>query len=89
MNNLTEVSSTSNTFRGLVYDNIVDTIGATPFVILEKFAFEQVTKVTKIQICEFFNPLGSVINLIRLFLTEAALAGALELVSRNGMEGKQ
>jgi cysteine synthase A len=72
MNDMTEVSPATKSFRGRVYDNIVDTIGATPLVRLDKLARDVGAKATIIGKCEFFNPLGSVKDRIGLAMIEAA-----------------
>jgi cysteine synthase A len=72
MNDMTEVPPATKSFRGRVYDNIVDTIGATPLVRLDKLARDVGAKATIIGKCEFFNPLGSVKDRIGLAMIEAA-----------------
>ncbi len=59
-------------FRGRVYDNIVQTIGATPLVRLGKLAAEEGVKAEILAKCEFFNPLGSVKDRIGVSMVEAA-----------------
>lgn len=59
-------------FRGRVYDSIVDTIGATPLVRLNKIASEAGVKGTIYAKCEFFNPLASVKDRIGAAMIEAA-----------------
>ena len=72
MNDMTDAPSARISFRGRVYDNIVDTIGATPLVRLNKLANDEGAKATIIGKCEFFNPLGSVKDRIGLAMIEAA-----------------
>ena len=72
MNDMTDAPSAGISFRGRVYDNIVDTIGATPLVRLDKLASDEGAKATIIGKCEFFNPLGSVKDRIGLAMIEAA-----------------
>ncbi len=72
MNDMPEVPSITKSFRGRVYDNIVDTIGATPLVRLDKLARDEGAKATIIGKCEFFNPLGSVKDRIGFAMIEAA-----------------
>jgi cysteine synthase A len=72
MNDMTDAPSAGISFRGRVYDNIVDTIGATPLVRLNKLANDEGAKATIIGKCEFFNPLGSVKDRIGLAMIEAA-----------------
>ena len=45
-------------FRGRVYDNILETIGATPLVRLAKLAAAHGCQADLLGKCEFFNPLG-------------------------------
>ncbi|MEE9316715.1 MAG: cysteine synthase A [Rhodospirillales bacterium] len=59
-------------FRGRVYDSIVQTIGATPLVRLDKLAAEEGVKAEILAKCEFFNPLGSVKDRIGVSMVEAA-----------------
>ncbi|GAA0593208.1 cysteine synthase A [Caenispirillum bisanense] len=61
-------------FRGKVYDTILDTIGATPLVRLNRIAEEAGAKATVLGKCEFFNPLASVKDRIGLAMIEAAEA---------------
>jgi len=76
MNDTTDTSpespSGAKPFRGRVYDNIIDTIGATPLVRLNKLARDEGAKATIIGKCEFFNPLGSVKDRIGFAMIEAA-----------------
>ena len=53
--------NTSN-FMGNIYNNIIETVGRTPLVKLNRIpASEGVDPSTTIALkCEFFNPLGSV-----------------------------
>jgi cysteine synthase A len=59
-------------FRGRVYDDIVDTIGATPLVRLKRLAAAAGAKADILAKCEFFNPLGSVKDRIGAAMIEAA-----------------
>ena len=59
-------------FRGRIYDNIIDTIGATPIVRLSKLAAAEGVKADLLAKCEFFNPLGSVKDRIGVSMIEAA-----------------
>ena len=59
-------------FRGRIYDNIVDTIGATPLVRFHKLADAAGVKAEIIGKLEFFNPLASVKDRIGLAMIEAA-----------------
>jgi len=66
------------TFRGKIYDSIIDTIGATPLVRFKRLAAEAGVKADIIGKLEFFNPLASVKDRIGVALVEAAEAsGAL------------
>jgi cysteine synthase A len=69
MNDSTGTSA--KTFRGRVYDNIADTVGATPLVRLDKLARDEGARAAIIGKCEFFNPLGSVKDRIGLAMIEA------------------
>ena len=62
------------TFRGRIYDSIIDTIGATPLVRLKKLAAEAGVKADIVGKLEFFNPLASVKDRIGLAMIEAAEA---------------
>ncbi len=59
-------------WRGRVYDSIVDTIGATPLVRLDKLAAEAGVTARLLGKCEFFNPLASVKDRIAVSMIEAA-----------------
>lgn len=66
-------------YRGHVYDNIVDTIGATPLVRLSRLPKARGCTAEILGKCEFFNPAGSVKDRIGLAMIEAAeAAGRLE-----------
>ena len=54
------MSSASPQFRGRIYDNLMDTIGATPIVRLAKLAKAENVDADLLGKCEFFNPLASV-----------------------------
>lgn len=62
----TEVS-----FRGRIYDSILDTIGATPLVRLSRLAADAGVNADILGKCEFFNPLASVKDRIGLAMIEA------------------
>jgi cysteine synthase len=64
----------SGEFRGHIYDNITETIGATPLVRLSRLAERHGVKADIIGKCEFFNPLASVKDRIGLAMIEAAEA---------------
>jgi cysteine synthase A len=54
------MSSPSPQFRGRIYENLMDTIGATPIVRLSKLAKAENVDADLLGKCEFFNPLASV-----------------------------
>jgi len=60
--------------RGRIYDNITETIGATPLVRLSRFAAAHGAKGDILGKCEFFNPLASVKDRIGVSMIEAAEA---------------
>ena len=61
-------------YRGHIYDNIVDTIGATPLVRMSRLAEARGCVAEILGKCEFFNPAGSVKDRIGLAMIEAAEA---------------
>lgn len=61
-----------NEFRGRIYDSIVDTIGATPLVRLNRIPVAEGCKAEIVGKCEFFNPLSSVKDRIGIAMIEAA-----------------
>ncbi|MHA1597472.1 MAG: cysteine synthase A [Alphaproteobacteria bacterium] len=61
-------------FRGRIYDNLTDTIGATPLVRLTQLSTDAGCKAEIVGKCEFFNPLASVKDRIGLAMIEAAEA---------------
>jgi len=61
-------------FRGRIYDSIVETIGATPLVRLQRLAAAGGAKADILGKCEFFNPLSSVKDRIGVSMIEAAEA---------------
>ncbi|MDH3335382.1 MAG: cysteine synthase A [Rhodospirillaceae bacterium] len=66
-------------FRGHVYNNIIETIGATPLVRLSQIAKANNCKAEILGKCEFFNPLASVKDRIGLAMIEAAeTSGAIK-----------
>ena len=75
-------SSTKDTgasFRGRVYDNIIDTIGATPLIRVKALAKDAGCKADIVAKLEFFNPLASVKDRIGFAMIEAAeKAGAIK-----------
>jgi cysteine synthase A len=59
-------------FRGRIYDGIVDTIGATPLVRLRRLAEQAGCKAEILAKLEFFNPLASVKDRIGMSMIDAA-----------------
>lgn len=59
-------------FRGRIYDNIIETIGATPLVRLSRLTEDAGVKGQLLGKCEYFNPLSSVKDRIGLAMIEAA-----------------
>ncbi len=57
--------------RGRVYDSIVDTIGATPLVRINRLAKESGVRAELLAKLEFFNPLNSVKDRIGIAMIEA------------------
>lgn len=57
--------------RGKVYDSIVDTIGATPLVRINRLAKEAGARAELLAKLEFFNPLNSVKDRIGIAMIEA------------------
>ncbi len=57
--------------RGKVYDNIAETVGATPLVRLKRLAAAHKVKAEILGKCEFFNPLSSVKDRIGVAMIEA------------------
>jgi cysteine synthase A len=58
-------------FRGRIYENMTETIGATPLVRLRRFAEAHGVKADLVAKCEFFNPLDSVKDRIGVSMIEA------------------
>ncbi len=61
-------------FRGRIYDNVTQTIGATPLVRLPRFAAAHGVKADIVAKLEFFNPLASVKDRIGAAMIAAAEA---------------
>jgi cysteine synthase A len=57
-------------FRGRIYDNLLQTIGATPLVRLSKLAKAENVKAELVGKMEFFNPLGSVKDRLGIAMIE-------------------
>jgi cysteine synthase A len=60
------------TFRGKIYDSIIETVGATPLVRLHKLEARSGAVAEIVAKLEFFNPLASVKDRIGLAMIEAA-----------------
>ena len=58
--------------RGRIYDSIIDTIGGTPLVRLQRIAEQRGVKAEILAKLEFFNPLSSVKDRIGYAMIEAA-----------------
>ena len=66
-------------FRGKIYDSILDTIGATPLVRVNRLAAAHDVRAEILGKLEFFNPLASVKDRIGFAMIEAAeKAGSLK-----------
>ncbi len=63
---------TNPEFRGKIYNNVVETIGATPLVRLPKLAVRHGVKADLVAKLEFFNPLASVKDRIGVAMIDAA-----------------
>ncbi len=59
-------------FRGRIYENLIDTVGATPLVRLSRLIDGTECKADIVGKCEFFNPLASVKDRIGLAMISAA-----------------
>ena len=64
------MSSVPTHFRGRIYDNLLQTIGATPLVRLSRLAKEEKVKAEIIAKLEFFNPLASVKDRLGIAMIE-------------------
>ena len=62
------------TARGCIYDSIVETVGATPLVRVNRLVEGSDCRADILGKCEFFNPLASVKDRIGLAMIEAAEA---------------
>ena len=65
------MSETKKPGRGRIYDSIVDTIGDTPLVRLDKFAKEKGIVANLVAKLEFFNPIASVKDRIGVAMIES------------------
>lgn len=73
------MSGENQEFRGKVYDNIIDTIGATPLVRFSRLAADAGVEVEIVGKLEFFNPLASVKDRIGCAMIDAMeAAGTLK-----------
>ena len=72
MNDNDSADDIKSTFRGKIYDNIIDTIGATPIVRLNRLMNDGGVSGNILGKCEYFNPLSSVKDRIGLAMIEAA-----------------
>jgi cysteine synthase A len=64
------MSSALTHFRGRIYDNLLQTIGATPLVRLSRLAEAEKVKAEIIGKLEFFNPLASVKDRLGIAMIE-------------------
>lgn len=62
----------SGEFRGRIYDNVLQTVGATPLIRLSRLAEDAGVEGNIIAKCEFYNPLNSVKDRIGMAMIEAA-----------------
>jgi len=65
------MSGENSEFRGKIYDNVVDTIGATPLVRFSRLAADAGVEVEILGKLEFFNPLASVKDRIGFAMIDA------------------
>ncbi|AMW34498.1 cysteine synthase A [Haematospirillum jordaniae] len=65
------MTSVTASFRGRIYDSILDTIGATPLVRLRRLVADAGVHADLLGKCEFFNPLASVKDRIGVAMVEA------------------
>ncbi|MHA6645322.1 cysteine synthase A [Mesorhizobium sp. A623] len=63
--------SSQNRGRGRIYDSIIDTVGDTPLVRLDKYAREKGIVANLLAKLEFFNPVSSVKDRIGVAMIEA------------------
>ncbi|MHA1539593.1 MAG: cysteine synthase A [Alphaproteobacteria bacterium] len=70
--------SQTTTFRGKIYDSIIETVGATPLVRFSNLAKSKKLEAEILGKLEFFNPLASVKDRIgRAMIEDAEKAGAI------------
>lgn len=65
------MSGENSEFRGKIYDNIIDTIGATPLVRFSRLAADAGVEAEILGKLEFFNPLASVKDRIGFAMIDA------------------
>jgi len=65
-------TSENVSFRGRIYNDLTDTIGATPLVRLSRLTADSPCNADIVGKCEFFNPLASVKDRIGLAMINAA-----------------
>ncbi|MER0237443.1 cysteine synthase A [Fulvimarina sp. MAC8] len=70
MDEISQNQSARTHGRGKIYDSIVDTIGDTPLVRLQKLATEKGVKANLLAKLEFFNPIASVKDRIGVAMLE-------------------
>jgi cysteine synthase A len=68
------MTTSTGEFRGRIYNSIIETIGATPLVRLNRLPKENGCKAIILGKCEFFNPLSSVKDRIGDAMINAAEA---------------
>ncbi len=66
-----KANESASEFRGRIYGNVVDTVGATPLIRLGRIAADAGCRADLVGKCEFFNPLSSVKDRIGLAMIEA------------------
>jgi cysteine synthase A len=71
---MAENNGSNPEFRGRIYCDITETIGATPLIRLSRLMKDAGSKADIVAKCEFFNPLSSVKDRIGLAMIEAAEA---------------
>ncbi len=69
-----QTTTTASERPGRLYGSILETVGSTPLVRLQRLANDAGCKADILGKCEFFNPLGSVKDRIGLAMIEAAEA---------------
>ena len=65
------MSETRKPGRGRIYDSIIDTVGDTPIVRLDKYAKEKGVQANILAKLEFFNPIASVKDRIGVAMIES------------------